>query len=48
MANYFNGKEAFVTNALIIMMRLNKATITVNAFFSVKYFFITMDLYRDV
>jgi hypothetical protein len=38
--------EALVTKALIIMIRLNKATITVNAFFSVKYFFITMDLHE--
>ena len=32
--------EAFITNALIIIIRLNRATITVSAFFSVKYFFI--------
>lgn len=33
-------REALVAMALIIMMKLNKATITVKAFFSVKYFFI--------
>jgi len=33
-------REALVIKALIIIMRLNKATITVRAFFSVKYFFI--------
>jgi hypothetical protein len=38
--------EALVTNALIIMIRLNKATITVKAFFSVKYFFIFVDLHE--
>jgi hypothetical protein len=32
--------EALMTKALIIIIRLNKATITVRAFFSVKYFFI--------
>ena len=40
-------KEALVINALIIMIRLNKATITVKAFFSVKYFFIVVDLHED-
>ena len=38
-------KEALVINALIIMIRENKATITVKAFFSVKYFFIIVDLH---
>lgn len=33
-------REELVTKALIIMIKLNKATITVRAFFSVKYFFI--------
>jgi len=38
--------EALTTNALIIMIKLNKATITVKAFFSVKYFLILMDLHE--
>ena len=38
--------EALTTNALIIMIKLNKATITVKAFFSVKYFFIVVDLHK--
>ena len=38
--------EAFVIKALIIMMREKMATITVKAFFSVKYFFISMDLHE--
>lgn len=39
-------REPLVTKALIIMIKLNKATITVRAFFSVKYFFISMDLHE--
>jgi hypothetical protein len=39
-------KEVFVTSALIIMIRENMATITVRAFFSVKYFFIVVDLHE--
>jgi hypothetical protein len=38
-------KEVFVTSALIIMIREKMATITVRAFFSVKYFFIVVDLH---
>lgn len=38
--------EAFTINALIIMIRLKIATITVKAFFSVKYFFIIVDLHE--
>ena len=38
--------EALVINALIIMIRQKMATITVKAFFSVKYFFITVDLHE--
>jgi hypothetical protein len=34
-------KEARTIRALIIMIKLNKATITVRALFSVKYFLIT-------
>lgn len=37
--------EALVTKDLIIMIRQKTATITVRAFFSVKYFFITVDLH---
>lgn len=39
-------KEALVINALIIMTKEKIATITVNAFFSVKYFFIAVDLHE--
>ena len=39
--------DALVTKALIIMIRQKTATITVRAFFSVKYFFIAMDFTRD-
>lgn len=39
--------EALLINALIIITKLNKATITVKAFFSEKYFFIAMDLHED-
>jgi hypothetical protein len=38
--------EDLTTTALIIMMRLKMATITVKAFFSVKYFFIALDLHE--
>lgn len=38
--------EDLTTIALIIMIRLNRATITVKAFFSVKYFFIAVDLHE--
>jgi hypothetical protein len=38
--------EALVINAFIIMIRQKMATITVKAFFSVKYFFITVDLHE--
>jgi len=36
--------EVLVINALIIMTKENMANITVKAFFSVKYFFIIVDL----
>jgi hypothetical protein len=38
-------RESLCINALIIMMKLNKATITVRAFLSFKYFLIFMDLH---
>jgi len=38
--------EALVIKALIIMIKQKTATITVKAFFSVKYFFITVDLHE--
>jgi hypothetical protein len=40
-------KEDLVISALIIMIRENMATITVRAFFSVKYFFIVVDIHED-
>ena len=39
--------EAIIINALIIMINEKRATITVKAFFSVKYFFIAVDLHED-
>ena len=37
-------KDAFVINALIIIIKLKSATITVSAFLSLKYFLIILDL----
>jgi hypothetical protein len=42
----FSVPEDFTISALIIMIKLNRATITVKAFFSVKYFFIFMELHE--
>jgi len=38
--------EAFIINALIIIINEKRATITVKAFLSVKYFFIAVDLHE--